>query len=70
MQELPKQRITIQISNETAERARDAVYWTAGLTLTSLTEQSLCKFLDRLENKRKAKFPRRNQEIKTGRPTK
>ena len=69
MQDLSKQRLTIHISYDTVERARDAVYWTPGLTLASLAEQALSKALDVLENKRKCAFPRRRQQLKRGRPT-
>lgn len=63
-----KQRITVQISEAVIERVKNAVYWTPGLTLASLAEESLAKAVDQLEGKRKAKFPHREEELKTGRP--
>lgn len=79
-----KQRLTVQISDEVVERAKNAVYWTRGLTLAQLTEQALEKTLVALEkntaifddktgNPLKEKgqpFPERTEELKTGRPIK
>lgn len=79
-----KQRLTVQISAEVLERAKNAVYWTRGLTLAKLTEQALEKAISTLEKsssifndqtgnplkKRGEKFPKRNQELKSGRPVK
>ena len=63
-----KQRITVQISVDVIERIKNAVYWTPGLTLTSLAEEAFSKAVDSLENERKAPFPKRKEELKTGRP--
>lgn len=64
----PKQRITVQISQDVIERLKNAVYWTPGLTLASLAEEAFSKVVDRLESEREAPFPKRNEELKTGRP--
>jgi hypothetical protein len=63
-----KQRITVQISVDVIERIKNAVYWTPGLTLASLAEDAFSKTVDKLEKERKAPFPRRKEELKTGRP--
>lgn len=41
---------------------------TPGLTLASLAEDAFSKAVDALENKREAPFPKRKEELKTGRP--
>ncbi len=64
----PKQRITVQISLDVIERIKNAVYWTPGLTLTSLAEDAFSKAVCELERERKAPFPKRKEELKTGRP--
>lgn len=66
----PKQRITVQISQDVIERLKNAVYWTPGLTLASLAEEAFSKAIDTLENEREAPFPNRREELKTGRPIK
>lgn len=63
-----KQRITVQISLDVIERLKNAVYWTPGLTLASLAEEAFSKAVDVLENERKTPFPKRKEELKTGRP--
>jgi hypothetical protein len=44
------------------------VYWTPGLTLASLAEEVFTKAVDVLEEEREAPFPKRKEELKTGRP--
>src|SRR5690606_31275565 len=44
-----KQRLTVQISEDVIERAKNAVYWTRGLTLAQLTENALEQALANLE---------------------
>jgi len=44
------------------------VYWTPGLTLASLAEDAFSKAVDDLEKEKEAKFPKRKEELKTGRP--
>jgi predicted DNA binding CopG/RHH family protein len=63
-----KQRITVQISEDVIERIKNAVYWTPGLTLASLAEEAFSKAVDILEEEKKAPFPKRKEELKTGRP--
>lgn len=63
-----KQRITVQISEDVIERIKNAVYWTPGLTLASLAEEAFSKVVDALEEEREAPFPKRKEELKTGRP--
>lgn len=63
-----KQRITVQISLEVIERVKNAVYWTPGLTLAALAEDAFIAMVDQLESARKKPFPKRREELKTGRP--
>jgi RNA polymerase-binding transcription factor DksA len=79
-----KQRLTVQISDEVVERAKNAVYWTRGLTLAQLTEQALEKALNSIENssvifcdktgepikKKGEPYPKREDSLKSGRPVK
>jgi hypothetical protein len=65
-----KERMTIQISKNTIERVKDAVYWTPGLTVAQLTEEALEIALERLEKKNGKPFEKRKSELKPGRPLK
>lgn len=68
--EIKRERLTAQIPREIIERARNAVYWTPGLTLAGLTEIAIEKLLDELEEKLGKPFPPRTTELKAGRPVK
>lgn len=77
-----KQRLTVQISEDVIERAKNAVYWTRGLTLAQLTEEALEKTVSSLEKNsviyddktgeplknKGSSFPKRTHELKSGRP--
>ena len=64
----PKQRFTAKLPIEIIERARNAVYWTPGLTLAQLVANSLSHALDDLEAQRGEPFPPRQHELSPGRP--
>jgi hypothetical protein len=66
--EAPKERITVLIAGPVINRARDACYWTPGLTMAALVEAALDVEVARLEKKRKEPFPARKGELRTGRP--
>ena len=65
-----KIRATFHLPMELIDRARDAVYWTPGLTLTDLCEAGLRSEIANLEQKQGKAFPRRAAELKPGRPVK
>ena len=65
-----KTRITFYISQDTVEKAKDAVFWTPGMTLSSLAEQSLGIQINRMEDERGESFPPRESELAKGRPAK
>ena len=65
---LPKQRFTAKLPIQLIERARNAVYWTPGLTLAQLVADSLTQSLDALEAQRGEPFPPRQHELSPGRP--
>ena len=63
-----KQRLTIQLTGDLLDRAKNAVYWTPGLTLASLAEEGLKHVVERIEEERGSSFPHRKKELKGGRP--
>ena len=65
-----KERMTFHLPVEVMERAKNAVYWTPGLTLADLAAQALTDAVDRLEKKKGEPFPPRKAELKGGRPMK
>ena len=65
-----KIRATFHLPMELFEQARDAVYWTPGLTLSGLCEAGLRSEIVNLERKRGEAFPKRAGDLKAGRPVK
>ena len=65
-----KVRATFHLPQDLFERARDAVYWTPGLTLGSLCAAGLRAQITDLESKRGEAFPKRSGELTAGRPIK
>lgn len=65
-----KERLTVHVSVEVIERAKNAVYWTPGLTLAGLAENALQKALEGLERAHGGPFDQRRAELKGGRPLK
>ena len=63
----PKERLTVHVDAATIDRARDAVYWTPGLTLAALTEAALTRELARMEAERGGPFENRTADIPRGR---
>src|ERR1700694_4122292 len=51
--------VGVALDPEVLERARNAVYWTPGLTLTDLATQALAAAVDDLEDERGRPFPTR-----------
>lgn len=65
-----KERMTFHLPVEVMDRAKNAVYWTPGLTLADLAAQALTDTVDRMEKKKGEPFPPRKAELKGGRPMK
>lgn len=61
-----KARCTYHISVEVAEKARDAAWWTPGLTLAALVEKGMSAEIARLEAERGEPFPPRRSELARG----
>lgn len=66
----PKERLTLHVSSDLAERLRDAVYWTPGLTMAGLAEDALSKAIDGMEKRNGGPFKKRTGKLTLGRPTK
>jgi len=65
-----KERLTVHLPVDVIERAKNAVFWTPGLTLAGLAEAALNKALEGLEKAHGGPFDRRKGELKGGRPMK
>ena len=65
-----KARMTFHLPVDVIEHAKNAVYWTPGLTLADLAARALTRVLDEIERKRGKVFPQRREELRGGRPIK
>jgi len=65
-----KERLTVHLTVDVIERAKNAVYWSPGLTLAGLAEKALHKALEGLEKTHGGPFAHRKEELKGGRPIK
>jgi len=63
-----KVRISAEISGEIAERIKNAVYWTPGMTMAGFIEEALAKSIEQLEEEKGEKFPQRERNLVGGRP--
>lgn len=63
-----KHKIAVQLPAELAEKARNAVYWTPGMTLNRLTQIALSHTLECMETLRGIPFPPRGGNLTTGHP--
>jgi len=65
-----KERLTVHVPVELAEKAKNAVFWTPGLTLARMAEDALQKAIEGLEKAHGGPFRHRLGELKGGRPLK
>lgn len=63
-------RVTLNLPVPLLDRLRNTVYWTPGLTLTSLITTAIQESLNQLEQQHGRPFPSRLGELKSGRPRK
>lgn len=61
-------KVTLRMSSSVLERAKNAVYWSHGLTLRSLIDHALEREVALLEKERGEPFPERSGELQPGRP--
>jgi hypothetical protein len=64
-----KQRFTVSINAESIEKARQAVYYTPGMTLSALVEKAIQTEIDTMEKERGEPFPEGEEvRLSVGRP--
>lgn len=63
-----KERLTVHLPVDVIDRARNAVFWTPGLTLAGLAERAFLEALEKLERSHGGPFPTREANLKGGRP--
>lgn len=65
-----RSKVSAEVDYEVADRVKNAVYWTPGLTMARFIEKALEVAIDKLEEDRGEKFEARDGELVGGRPMK
>lgn len=65
-----RERLTVHLRVDVIDRAKNAVYWSPGLTLAGLAEEAFVKALEKREKDNGGPFAPRKGELKGGRPIK
>jgi hypothetical protein len=64
-----KQRFTVSVNADSIEKARQAVYYTPGLTLSALVERAIQAEIEVMERERGTPFPEGEEvRLSVGRP--
>jgi len=65
-----RSKVSAEVDYDVADRVKNAVYWTPGLTIARFIEKALEDAIDKLEEDRGGKFEAREGELVGGRPMK
>jgi hypothetical protein len=65
-----KQKLTVHLSFELADRVKNAAYWNPRLTIASIAEQGIKSAIEKFEREHGGKYPPREGELIGGRPIK
>ena len=63
-----RQKVSAEVDYDVAERVKNAVYWTPGLTMARFIEKALEDAIQKLEDERGERFDPREMELVGGRP--
>ena len=63
-----KHKVSAEVDYDVAERVKNAVYWTPGLTMARFIERALEDAIQKLEDERGGRFDTREIELVGGRP--
>ena len=65
-----RSKVSAEVDYSVAERVKNAVYWTPGLTMARFIENALEDAIQKLEEERGGRFEARERELVGGRPMK
>lgn len=63
-----RSKVSAEVDYDVADRVKNAVYWTPGLTMARFIEKALEDAIDKIEEDRGGKFEARERELVGGRP--
>ena len=65
-----RSKVSAEVDYDVADRVKNAVYWTPGLTMARFIEKALEDAIEKLEEEKGGKFEAREGELVGGRPMK
>jgi len=65
-----KQKLTVHLDPELADRVKNAAYWNPRLTIAGIAEQGIRSVIEKIEREHGGKYPPREGELIGGRPIK
>jgi hypothetical protein len=65
-----KEKLTVHVSPELADRVKNAAYWNPRLTIAGIAEKGIRQEMDRLERENGGPYPPRDGNLTGGRPIK
>jgi hypothetical protein len=65
-----RQKLTVHLRTDLAERVKNAAYWNPRLTIASIAEMGIFHALELIETERGGPYPPREEELRGGRPMK
>ena len=63
-----KEKVTVHLSHELAERVKNAAYWNPRLTVAGIAEMGIQFAIEQVEKENGGPYPKRESELKGGRP--
>ena len=65
-----KQKLTVHLAHDLADRVKNAAYWNPRLTIAAIAEQGIKSAIEKIEREHGSKYPHREGELVGGRPIK
>jgi hypothetical protein len=65
-----RSKITVHLREDLIERVKNAAYWNPRLTIASIAEMGIYQAIEAVEKENGGPYPRREDELRGGRPMK
>ncbi len=63
-----KEKLTVHLTHDLIDRVKNAAYWNPRLTIAAIAERGIIQAIEQIEREHGGPYPRREQELKGGRP--
>lgn len=65
-----RRKLTVHLRPDLIERVKNAAYWNPRLTIAAIAEAGILRALEDIERQHGGPYPRREEELRGGRPIK